>query len=105
MKNFTDIFIKRPVLATVISAFIFVLGIRSIGSLSIQQYPTVESAVITISTSFTGADPATIAPFITTPLKNPIAQANGIDYLTSNSTQNPSMLQAGSAPVKDVLMV
>src|SRR3990167_796550 len=94
MKNFTDIFIKRPVLATVISAFIFVLGIRSIGSLSIQQYPTVESAVITISTSFTGADPATIAAFITTPLENAIAQANGIDYLTSNSTQNTSMIQA-----------
>ena len=94
MKNFTDIFIKRPVLATVISAFIFVLGIRSIGSLSIQQYPTVESAVITISTSFTGADPATIAAFITTPLENAIAQANGIDYLASNSTQNTSMIQA-----------
>ncbi len=89
---FTDIFIKRPVLSIVISAMILVLGIRSIGLLPIQQYPTVQTAVISISTAYTGADPATIAAYITTPLENAIAQANGIDYMTSSSAQNSSTI-------------
>lgn len=90
----TDLFIRRPVYAIVISLAILVLGARAIGSLSIQQYPTIESAVITVNTSFTGASPSTIAAFITTPLEQAIAQANGIDYMTSSSTQNTSMIQA-----------
>ena len=89
-----DIFVKRPVLSLVISILIFVLGLRSIGTLPIQQYPTIESAIITVSTTFTGGDPATIAAFITTPLENAIAQANGIDYMTSNSNQNTSTIIA-----------
>ncbi len=93
MMNITDIFIKKPVLAIVLSLLILVLGIRSVGLLSIQQYPTIQSAVVTVSTNFTGADPATIAAFITTPLENAIAQANGIDYMTSSSGQNVSNIQ------------
>ena len=91
--NITDIFIKRPVLAIVLSLLILVLGVRSVGLLPIQQYPTIESAVVTVSTNFIGADPATIAAFITTPLENAIAQANGIDYMTSSSGQNVSNIQ------------
>lgn len=91
--NITDIFIKRPVLAIVLSALILVLGIRSVGLLPIQQYPTIESAVITVTTNFIGADPATIASFITAPLENAIAQSNGIDYMTSSSGQNVSNIQ------------
>ncbi|MGB6976634.1 MAG: efflux RND transporter permease subunit [Gammaproteobacteria bacterium] len=91
--RFTDIFIKRPVLATVVSLLILVLGIRSIGLLPIRQYPYTENAVVTITTTFTGADPAVIAGFITTPLENSIAQANGIDYMTSTSTQSTSTIQ------------
>jgi len=93
-KAFTDIFIKRPVLSIVVSLFILVMGLRSIGVLPIQQFPSVESAVIQIQTTFQGADPATIASFITTPLENAIAQTNGIDYMTSSSTQNTSMILA-----------
>ena len=74
---FTDIFIKRPVLATVVSLFILALGLRSVGSLSVRQYPYTENAVVTVSTTYTGADPAVVAGFITTPLENSIAQANG----------------------------
>ena len=66
---------------------------RSIGLLPIQQYPTLESTVISVNTAFTGADPATIAAFITTPLENAIAQVNGIDYMTSSSAQNISNIQ------------
>lgn len=92
--NITDIFIKRPVLATVVSLFILVLGIRSLGSLPILQYPFTENAVVTVSTVYIGADPETIAGFITTPLENSIAQANGIDYMTSRSTQSLSTITA-----------
>lgn len=90
----TDLCIKRPVLAIVISAFIFVLGLRSIGVLPIQQYPTVQSAVVQINTTFMGADPATVASFITSPLENAVAQVNGIDYMTSSSAQNTSSILA-----------
>lgn len=89
---FTDIFIKRPVLATVISLFIFALGLRSMGSLSVRQYPFTENAVITISTAYVGADPAVVAGFLTTPLEVSIAQATGIDYMTSTSTQSISTI-------------
>ena len=91
--NITDIFIKRPVLAIVLSLLILVLGIRSVGLLPIQQYPTIESAVVTVTTNFIGANPETISSFITTPLENAIAQANGIDYMTSSSGQNVSNIQ------------
>lgn len=90
--RFTDIFIERPVLATVVSLMILVLGLRSLGSLPIRQFPYTENAVITISTVYTGADPDVVAGFITTPLENSIAQANGINYMTSTSTQNASTI-------------
>jgi multidrug efflux pump len=92
--RFTDIFIQRPVLATVVSLLILVMGLHSIGSLSIRQYPYTENAIVTITTTYTGADPSIIAGFITTPLENSIAQANGIDYMTSTSTQSTSTIQA-----------
>lgn len=91
--RFTDIFIERPVLATVVSLFILVLGLRSLGLLPIRQYPYTENAVVTVSTVYTGADPEVIAGFITAPLENSIAQADGIDYMTSSSTQNVSTIQ------------
>jgi multidrug efflux pump len=83
--NFTDIFIRRPVLATVVSLMILVLGLRAVGSLPILQYPRTENTVVTVTTTYYGADPAVIAGFIATPLENAIAQANGIDYMSSTS--------------------
>lgn len=92
--NITDIFIKRPVLATVVSLLILTLGLRSASLLPVREYPETQNAVISVSTSYVGADPATIAGFITTPLENAIAQANGIDYMTSRSTSGSSLIQA-----------
>ena len=92
--QFTDIFIRKPVLSTVVSLMILVLGLRSIGALPILQYPYTENAVITVTTVYTGADPALIAGFISTPLENSIAQANGIDYMTSASTLGQSVITA-----------
>src|SRR5512140_2039170 len=92
--RFTDLFIRRPVLATVLSLLILVLGIRSIGLLPVRQYPFIQNAVVTVQTVYYGADPALMAGFITTPLENSISQANGIDYLTSSSVEGQSMIQA-----------
>ena len=92
--HFTDLFIRRPVLATVVSLLILVLGLRSIGLLKIREYPEIQSAVVTVSTAYYGADPSLVAGFITTPLESSIAQASGIDYLTSSSTLGQSTIQA-----------
>src|ERR1700728_364204 len=90
--KFTDIFIYRPVLATVISLMILVLGLRAFMALPVIQYPRTENAVVTVTTTYYGADPDTIAGFITTPLENAIAQANGIDYMTSSSQTSVSTI-------------
>ncbi|MHB1093863.1 efflux RND transporter permease subunit [Thiobacillus sp.] len=90
--KFTDIFIKRPVLATVVSLVILVLGLRSIGLLPVLQYPYTQNAVVTVTTVYPGADANLVASFIATPLENAIAQANGIDYMTSSSVQGMSTI-------------
>jgi multidrug efflux pump len=90
--KFTDLFIRRPVLATVISLMILVLGLRAVGALPVLQYPRTENATVTVTTTFYGADPQVIAGFITTPLENAIAQANGIDYMTSTSNSGFSSI-------------
>jgi multidrug efflux pump len=88
----TDIFIRRPVLASVVSLLILVLGLRALGTLQVLQYPQTQNAVITINTLYYGADPDVVAGFITTPLENAIAQANGIDYMSSTSTSGVSTI-------------
>lgn len=90
--KFTDIFIQRPVLATVVSLVILVLGLRSIGLLPVLQYPDTQNAVVTVTTVYPGADANLVASFIATPLENAIAQANGIDYMTSSSVQGMSTI-------------
>jgi len=83
--NFTDIFIKRPVLATVISLLILLIGYRSIESLNVRQYPRSDIAVVTVNTVYVGASADLIRGFITTPLEREIASADGIDYMESSS--------------------
>jgi multidrug efflux pump len=92
--NFTDIFIRKPVLASVVSLFIVVLGLRAIFSLPVNQYPKTQNAVVTISTTYFGADAQSVAGFITQPLESAIAQAQGIDYLSSSSTSGVSTITA-----------
>ena len=92
MRGFTDLFIRRPVLSLVVSVLILVLGAKSLGSLQVLQYPKTENATITITTTYSGADPATIAGFITTPIENAVAQVNGIDYMTSTSQTSTSTI-------------
>ncbi len=92
--NITDIFIRRPVLAAVVSLLILVLGLRSLQSLPVNQFPRTQNAVVTVSTTYYGADAATVAGFITQPLEAAIAQAQGIDYLSSNSLNGVSVITA-----------
>jgi len=92
--KFTDIFVERPVLATVVSLMILVLGLRAIFQLSITQYPQTENATVTISTTYYGADAQTVAGFITQPLEQAISQAQGIDYLSSSSSTGSSVITA-----------
>ncbi len=92
--NFTDFFIRRPVLATTVSLFIVVLGLRSLFNLPVNQYPRTQNAVVTVSTAYYGADAQTVAGFITQPLESAIAQAQGIDYLSSSSSSGISTITA-----------
>ncbi|RMH22443.1 MAG: multidrug efflux protein [Gammaproteobacteria bacterium] len=94
MKNYTDLFIRRPVLATTISLLILVLGLQAIFNMPIRQYPETQNAVVTVSTVYFGADAKTVAGFITQPLEAAIAQAEGIDYLSSISVNSASTISA-----------
>src|SRR6267142_443678 len=92
--NFTDTFINKPVLAIVVSLLILVLGLRALSDISVRQYPKTENAVVTVTTAYYGADAQTIAGFITQPLEQVIAQAQGIDYLSSTSVTGLSTITA-----------
>jgi multidrug efflux pump len=92
--KFTDIFIQRPVLATVISLLILLVGLRSITLLEVRQYPETQNTVVTVSTAYPGASSELVQGFITTPLQQAIAEANGIDFLTSTSNQGSSTIEA-----------
>jgi len=87
-----DIFIKRPVLATVISLLILLLGLQSILSLQIRQYPEMFNTTITVTTTFPGADADLMQGFITDPIQKAVATADGIDYLTSKSYAGTSVV-------------
>ncbi|EGO95607.1 MULTISPECIES: efflux RND transporter permease subunit [Acidiphilium] len=93
MKNLTTLFIRRPVLSIVVSAAILVLGLRALAGLPVLEYPKTENATITITTTYPGADPNTIAGFVTTPIEHAIAQVNGIDYMTSQSQTSTSTIK------------
>lgn len=91
---FTDIFIKRPTLAIVVSLLILLIGISATYNLQIRQYPQMQSATITVSTSLPGATQDMMQGFVTTPIAQAIATASGIEYLKSTSTQGHSMVAA-----------
>jgi multidrug efflux pump len=89
---FTDPFIRRPVLATVVSLLIILLGLQAFNKLTIRQYPQMENALITVTTAYPGANAETIQGYITQPLQQSLASAEGIDYMTSVSRQNVSII-------------
>ena len=92
--KFTDLFIHRPVLASVISLLILLLGLRAIQSLEVREYPEMKNTVVTVSTFYPGADSELVKGFVTTPLQQAISEANGIDYISSTSTRGSSVIEA-----------
>ncbi len=91
--KFTDLFIHRPVLALVISLLILIAGIQALRSINVRQYPRSESATVTVTTAYVGADAELVRGFITTPLERAIAAADGIDYIESQSALGISTIQ------------
>ncbi|QYK47913.1 MAG: efflux RND transporter permease subunit [Phycisphaeraceae bacterium] len=85
MRSFTDIFIKKPVLAIVINLIILAVGWRSIDALAVRQYPRLESSAIVITTVYVGASAETVRGFITTPIEQAVSAIDGIDYIESSS--------------------
>jgi multidrug efflux pump len=90
--RFTDLFVKRPVLAIVVSLVILIAGLQSIRALSVRQYPRSDISVIRVTTAYVGANADLVRGFITTPLERVIASADGIDYMESASAQSLSTI-------------
>ncbi|MGC8493287.1 MAG: efflux RND transporter permease subunit [Syntrophobacteraceae bacterium] len=91
--KFTDLFIRRPVLAIVINLVIIIAGLQAVRSLSVRQYPKSENTVITVTTVYVGASADLVRGFVTTPLERSIAAADGIDYIESQSTLGLSTIK------------
>ena len=85
MKSFTDLFIRRPVLALVVNLVILIAGVQAIRTLVVRQYPRSDNAAVSVTTVYVGASADLVRGFITTPLERAIAAADGIDYIESNS--------------------
>ena len=90
---FTDIFIKRPVLSVVVSLLILLIGLAAATNLPIRQYPKLSNTVITVTTAYPGASADLMQGFITTPIEQAVASAEGVDYITSSSTQSQSQIK------------
>src|SRR5678810_330780 len=90
--KFTDLFIKRPVLAIVVNLVILIAGLQAIRALSVRQYPRSDIAVVKVTTAYVGANADLVRGFITTPLERVIASADGIDYMESSSSQAVSTI-------------
>jgi multidrug efflux pump len=90
--KFTDLFVRRPVLAIVVNLVILIAGLQSIRSLSVRQYPRSDIAVVQVTTTYVGANADLVRGFITTPLERVIASADGIDYMESSSAQGLSTI-------------
>ncbi|MCP5184223.1 MAG: efflux RND transporter permease subunit [Pseudomonadales bacterium] len=95
--KFTDVFVNRPVLSTVLSLLILLVGLRSLALLELREYPRADRAVVMITTAYPGADASLVQSFITTPLQRAVAEAEGIDYLVSTSRQGVSIIEANMA--------
>ena len=90
--RFTDVFIRRPVLAIVVNLVILIAGIQALRTINVRQYPELEAGTIVVTTAYIGANAELVRGFVTTPLERAIAAANGIDYIESTSTQGLSTI-------------
>src|SRR5688572_15552269 len=92
MRSITDVFIRHPVLAVVVNLVIVLVGWRALTTLPIQQYPSVESSSVLITTVYTGASAETVRGFLTTPIERVVSAISGVDYLESTSRAGVSIV-------------
>ena len=92
--KFTDLFVRRPVVALVVNLVILIAGVQAYRSLNVRQWPLSENSTVTVTTVYVGASADLVRGFITTPLERSIAAADGIDYLSSTSVQGVSTITA-----------
>lgn len=90
--SFTDIFIRRPILATVLSLVVLLVGLRSFFALPVRLYPKIDASVVTVEVSYPGADAALMESFVTTSIENALGSVDGIDYISSTSTSGHSTI-------------
>ena len=94
MKSFTDLFIRKPVLAIVVNVVIIIAGVQAWRSLNVRQYPRSENSTVSVATVYVGASADLVRGFVTTPLEQAIASADGIDYVESKSLLGISIINA-----------
>ena len=94
MRAFTDLFVRRPVVAIVVNALIVLAGFQAWHSLNVRQYPRSDNAAITIATVYVGADAELVRGFVTTPIERAIGATDGVDYIESKSLQGFSRITA-----------
>src|SRR4029453_3982013 len=92
MRSFTDVFILHPVLAVVVNLVLVLVGWRALTSLPVQQYPTIESSSVVITTVYTGASADTVRGFLTTPIERVVSAISGVDYVQSSSRAGVSTI-------------
>src|SRR5262245_52921420 len=85
MKSFTDVFIRHPVLAAVVNLVILLVGVRALSTLPVQQFPSIQSSSVVITTVYTGASAETVRGFLTTPIERAVSSIGGVDYVESTS--------------------
>ncbi len=100
--KFTDLFIRRPVLACTVSLLIVLLGLRAFDSLSLREYPEITYPIINVTTPYPGANAELMQGFITRPLQRAIATAEGIDYVSAQSSDGLSRISAHLRPGQDI---
>jgi multidrug efflux pump len=94
LKTFTDLFLRRPVLAVVVNFLILLAGLQAWRALSVRQYPRSENAAVNIATVYVGASADVVRGFITSAIERSIASADGIDYIESKSMMGLSLVTA-----------
>ncbi len=94
MKTFTDLFVRRPVLAIVVNVVIIIAGLQAWRSLSVRQYPRSENASVTVATVYVGASAEVVRGFVTTAIERAIASADGVEYVDSKSLLGLSLVTA-----------
>jgi len=92
MRAFTDVFIKHPVLAVVVNLVIVLIGIRALTTLPVQQFPSIESSSVIITTTYTGASAETVRGFLTTPIERAVSAISGVDHIESTSRAGSSVV-------------